>query len=235
MLSKKDKQKNEKMPKYFGDYVNQAIDGVLMVALKLAGMTGLPLIIGGIAIEITTWFHGSMLAGLISVIFSAIIVYKVYHEMQNKYEIQIFEAATINNIMKAAIVTIPFIVYEQLLVSPIKSDAATNTLLYYLHGLNLWVAVLTLIIVVPFLEETFFRGIMFKYLERFGIVVQVVIPTLIFTFIHVPSGLLEFSSYLLMASVFMLVRVWTGTLGYSIVVNAGLTFLTLLPVIVQIL
>ena len=74
---------------------------------------------------------------------------------------------------------------------------------FYVSGIDIWSRIstnenydiFTLFVVgsiiAPIAEELYFRGVLFGYLRRFGLIVALIISTLVFTFLH-QEGMLLF-------------------------------------------
>jgi membrane protease YdiL (CAAX protease family) len=217
--------------------IGGVINNLLDTLVSLVAFVVLASIFNTLPILVPSLFQGNMavVISFISVIISFVFVVKLYDIAQAKYRVPIFERITLKNIIKVITTFVGMFSIEAIVsLSSTANNSLIDNTMKHLHGITLVFGVVTIVIIAPLIEEVFFRGLMFQRLSNYGLIIQITIPTLIFTLCHGPQNIREFVAYLVMASAFMATKVWTGRLQYSIILHIFWNLLASIPLIATI-
>ncbi|MDF7627150.1 type II CAAX endopeptidase family protein [Lactobacillaceae bacterium L1_55_11] len=96
-----------------------------------------------------------------------------------------------------------------------------NQALKHLSGVNLVVFELSGIVIGPLIEEIVFRGWLVWATSKWYKVLQFILPTILFAWLHEPTRLVDWLTYGGMGALFMAVRFKTGKVQYSVMTHMG--------------
>lgn len=216
------------------------VTGFLNFIMTLVGITFFAGLSNTLPMTLPLDFGGGIFSALIGVVLSFVIIFKLYQIMRNKYKIPIFARITLKNTVIVVMIFCVLAIFTNVVgnfitVAPSANQVRLNAMLGHVARTQLWIDLFTIVVIAPIIEETFLRGLMFSYLAKFHLTIQMLIPTLIFTLLHMPTNLFDFLNYFFMGASFMIVRVWTGTLQYSIAMHMSWNFMASLPLLATII
>lgn len=120
---------------------------------------------------------------------------------------------------------IPYIAPDYVTTS---NQELVNDLFMGMHWLGSFI---NIVIITPILEELLVRGLIMKYIFPLTPFIGFLASTLIFTFLHSPSNIIDFSVYFIMAISISYVYWRTRRLEYPILfhmLNNGMAFLSMM-------
>jgi membrane protease YdiL (CAAX protease family) len=136
-----------------------------------------------------------------------------------KFNLFSFKALKRNEIV---LIIISFLVIEittYLITTFFSLPSNQESLIKMVDQSNLIVAIITLGILIPIIEECIFRGVFIKVLFQKSQRIGVIISILLFTFAHGPSSVIDFIIYGLPAVIYSVIYYKTKRLEIPIIIH----------------
>lgn len=207
------------------------VRGIIDSILTIFSFTLLSLCLTSVALVLVAGqhsFYGQIILNIIDVIFCTLTIGVLYVVTTKKFQLKIIEKLQIKSILKGILITCCTMLYGRLIHIPetANDDRINNMLTHsaYIPGIIL---VVVIVIVGPVIEEIIFRGWMVKILSKQGLIIQTLLPTVAFALLHGPNTWLQFSAYFVSGAGFMVIRLWTRSLQYSVICHMSWNLLAL--------
>jgi len=173
-------------------------------------------------------FYGQIILNIIDVIFCTLTIGILYMVTTKKFQLKIIQKLQMKSLLKGILVTCCTMLYERLIHIPeTANDARINNVLTHSAYIPVIILVVVIVFVGPVIEEIIFRGWMVEILSKHGLIIQMLLPTVAFALLHGPNTWLQFSAYFVSGAGFMVIRLWTRSLQYSVICHMSWNLLAL--------
>ena len=126
---------------------------------------------------------------------------------------------------------VPSFIFEHLMTSTGKETTLNQeVLMEFLKTMPLAVSIVAIAIVGPIFEEILFRGIPLFYYKKVNIQVKMILSSVMFSLMHIPTDILSFLIYFVLGYLLAWLVKYTDRLEPSIIVHVLNNLFSILPI-----